>query len=99
MPFTSRLKRPVAAAIGIFPKRLKVVSVRVDGTKMTIMLDSGAIHNVLNASVASRLSLSPEKTSTMITIANGQKKSCLGAIENMPVFFNGRITSLDLFST
>ena len=93
--FTSRPRRPVAASIGTLPKRLKVVAVQVYGTQMTALLDSGAIPNVMNASVASKLSLSPKPTSTKITVANGQKTTCLGSIEDVPVSFNVTVTSLN----
>ena len=93
--FNNRLRRPVAASIGTLPKRLKVVSVYVYGTQIRALLDSGAILNVMNASVASELSLSPKPTSTNITVANGQKTTCLGSIEDVPISFNGTFTSLN----
>ena len=91
--FTSRPRRSVAASIGTLPKRLKVVAVQVYGTQMRALLDSGAIPNVMNASVASKLSLSPKPTSTKITVR--QKTTCLGSIEDVPVSFNGTVTSLN----
>ena len=93
--FNSRPRRPVAASIGTLPKRLKVAAVQVYETQMRALLDSGAIPNVMNASVGSKLSLSPKPTSTKITVANGQKTTCLGSIENVPVSFNGTVTSLN----
>lgn len=84
---TTSPRRPVAAAIGTLPKRLKVVPVPLYGTKMRALLDSGAISDVLNASVASQLYLSPKKTSTKMTVANGQKNTYLGAIIDVPVSF------------
>ena len=62
---------------------------------MRALLESGAIPNVMNASVASKLSLSPKPTSTKIAVANGQKTTCLGSIEDVPVSFNGTVTSLN----
>ena len=94
--FNSRPRRPVAASIGTLPKRLKVVSVQVYGTKMRALLDSGAIPIVMNASVASKLSPSPKPTSKKNTVANGQKTTCLGSIEDVPVSFNGTVTSLNV---
>ena len=93
--FNSRPRRLVAASIGTLPKRLKVVAVQVYGTQMRALLESGSIPNVMNASVASKLSLSPKPTSTKITVANGQKTTCLGSIEDVPVSFNGTVTSLN----
>ena len=93
--FTSRPTCPVAASIGTLPKRLKVVSVQVYGIQMRALLDSGAIPNIMNASVASKLSLSPKPTSTNITVANGQKTTWLGSIEDVPVSFNGTVTSIN----
>ena len=94
--FNSRPRRPVAASIGTLPKRLKVVSVQVYGTQMRALLDSGSILNVMNASVALKLSLSPKPTSMMITVSNGQKTTCLGSIQDVPVSFNGTVTSLNV---
>ena len=71
--FNSRPRRPVAASTGTLPKRLKRVSVQVYGAQMRRLLDSGAIPNVMNASVGSKLSLSLKPTSTKINVANGQK--------------------------
>ena len=93
--FNSRPRCPVAASIGTLPKRLKVVSVQIYGTHMRALLDSGAIPNVMNASVASKLSLSPKPTSTKITVAIGHKTTCLGSIEDVPVLFNGTVPSLN----
>ena len=62
---------------------------------MRALLDSGAIPNFMNASVASKLSLSPKPTSTKITVANGQKTTCLGSIEGVPVSLKGTVTSLN----
>ena len=93
--FNSRLRRPVAASIGTLPKRLKVVSVQVYGTQMRALLNSGAIYNFMNATMASRLSLSLKPTSTKITVANEQKTTCMGSIEDVLVSFNGTITSIN----
>ena len=58
--FNSRPRRPVAALIGALPRWLKVVSVHVYRTQMRALFDLGPIPNVMNASVASKLSLSPK---------------------------------------
>ena len=63
---------------------------------MRAWLNSRGIPNVRNASVASKLSLSPKPTSTKITVANGQKTTCLGSIEDVSVLFNGTVNSLNV---
>ena len=62
---------------------------------MRAWLDSGAIPNVMKASAALKLSLSPKPASTNITVANGQKKTCLGSIEGVHVSISGTVTSLN----
>ena len=62
---------------------------------MRALLGSGAVHNVMNASVASKLSLSAKPTSTKIMVAIGQKTTCLGSIEDVPILFNGTVTSFN----
>lgn len=93
--FTNHPRLAVAAAIRTLPKRLQVVSVQVYGTEMKELLDSGAVPNIMNESVASQLSLSPKLSLTEITVANGQKTTFLGAIEDLPVSFNSTIISLN----
>ena len=96
-PYTGEvpIEAAIAASIGTSPKRLKAVSVQVYGTQMRALLYSGGNPNFMNASVASRLYLSQKPTSTKITVANGQKKTCLGSIEDVLVSFNGTVTSLN----
>ena len=91
----SRARRPVVASIGTFPKRLKVVSVEVYGTQMRALLDSVAIPNATNASVAWTLSLYPKVTWTKIAVANGQKKTCVGSTEEFNISFNVYVTLLN----
>ena len=95
--FNSRSTGPVAVSIGPLPKRMKVVSVQVYGTQIRALLDSGAIPNLMNASVASKLSVSPYPTSTNITVATGQTTTCLGFIEEVLLQFNGTVTSVSMF--
>ena len=80
--FNSRPRRPVAASIGTLPKRLKVVSVQVFGTQMRALLDSGAISNVMNASVASKLSLSQSRPRRRLQLQWTK--------DNLPGFYRGR---------
>ena len=56
--FKNRHRLLLAASIGTLPKRLKVVAVEVYGTQIWALLDSGAAPNLMNASVASKLSVS-----------------------------------------
>ena len=88
-------RHSVAVSIGTLPNRLKVVSAQVYGTQMGNLLYSGAILNIMNASVASKVSLSPKPTSTKNTVANGQKTTWLGSIEDLPISFSGTVTSLN----
>ena len=78
--FISHTRRPVPASIVTLPKLLKVVSVHVYGTQMITLLNSGAIPKVINASVATKLSLSPKPTSTRLRLPMG-KATCLGSIK------------------
>ena len=93
--FNSRHRRVVAASIGTFRKRLKVVSVQVCRTPMRALLDSGVFPNVMNASLASKIPLSPKQTLTKNTVAKGQKTTFLGSVEEVPFSFNGTATLLN----
>ena len=92
---SSNTRKSVAASASVTPRRLKVVAVRVFGTDVQAVLDTGAVPNLLSTSLAYDLGLTLKPTTKKITIANGKRSICRGLIENVPVSFAGIRVSMD----
>lgn len=71
--FSTRPSRMVATSV-------KVFSLRVFRTETKALLVSSVIPNVMKSTNASPLSVTPTPTNTKITVANGQKSTCIGSL-------------------
>lgn len=67
---------------------LGVSVIRIHGTKLFALMDSGATPNVFSPQVVKRLSLKPQETSKVVTVATGEKSKATGKLSNVPVMFD-----------
>lgn len=89
--FLSRTGRAVnrAAVTRTGSHRLKIVAANVYGTDTQFICDSGSIQNVMSASLARSLSITPEPTDRGVSILDGKRSdSVRGFTENVPVSFD-----------
>lgn len=79
------------------PRRLKVVPIKIFGTHIQALLDSGAVSYLLSSQLCEPLCLKAEKSEGSITVADGSTAPpCRNLIE-IPISFGGHPVSLDFF--
>lgn len=69
---TARADKAVIAQVaeGVHQPSMKMMSIKVYGTLTQVLLDSGAVPNLMSASLAVTLSLSPEHTPKNIMVTD-----------------------------
>ena len=86
----------VIAQVGsVHHRRLKVVPVKVYSSITQALLDSGAVPNLMSASLAGVLSLAPEATTKKITVADGTNAVVRGFLTEISVSFSNFTVRLD----
>lgn len=76
-------------------KCLAVTKVSMYGLDVYALMDSGATPNVVSPRVVERLSLIPQATNKVLTVANGEKSGVKGKLQDVPVSFDGMTAGLD----
>lgn len=76
-------------------KCLAVAPVRIHGMELYALMDSGATPNVLSPSVVKWLSLNPEGTKKVVTVATGDKSGAQGKLTNIQVLFEQLQAGID----
>lgn len=94
--FASRHRRTVTIPVSsqTLAKGLQLMSMGVYGSETGALLDFGPMSNAMNRDMAALLLLVPERTSTKMSVANGLKAVCPGALEYVPVQFGKNVARL-----
>lgn len=71
-------ERNTAAPITTVRKKLKFVTVKVHGTEIDVLLDSGAISNLLSKELTDDMGKSIKGTWKEISVSDGSTKTCDG---------------------
>ena len=95
--FRSGTRKTKIATVGdtSFPRRLKLVPVKIYSKEAQALLDSGAIPNLMSSRLSDELSLIPSPTSRQITVANGDTSQCIGTVSGVPVSFTDLVVPID----
>ena len=94
--FRSDTRKKKIATVGdtTFPRRLKLVPVKIYSKEAQALLDSGAIPTLMSSRLSDELSLIPSPTSRQITVANGDTSQCIETVSRVPVSFTDLIVPI-----
>lgn len=76
-------------------KCLELAKLKIYGSDVYSLMDSGAIPDVISRSLCERLKLEPEVSSRRITTATGEKSATLGLLKGVPVGFDHVVEKID----
>eukprot|EP00172_Hildenbrandia_rubra_P002482 Plantae.Rhodophyta-Hildenbrandia_rubra.ctg3341.p1 GENE.Plantae.Rhodophyta-Hildenbrandia_rubra.ctg3341~~Plantae.Rhodophyta-Hildenbrandia_rubra.ctg3341.p1 ORF type:complete len:780 (+),score=121.43 Plantae.Rhodophyta-Hildenbrandia_rubra.ctg3341:795-3134(+) len=70
------------------PRKHQTAQAEIFGLKIHVLLDSGAIPNIMSKTLADRLNVEVVESSRKLTVANGEGARSVGIVENLPVTFD-----------
>jgi hypothetical protein len=89
-PTTNALVVSMYALAGIRTENTMLLLVQLKGERLLALLDTGSTHSFLQGHVMCHLGLSPTGAEhPHITVASGERLSCEGIAQDVPIFVNG----------
>ena len=77
------------------PRRHQTLTVTIYGHPIRVLLDTGAIPNLLSLAVAQKIGVRTEQSKATIRVANGDTAQSVGEVRNLPVTFDDMVVPLD----